>query len=399
MPPRHIGIISPYLAGITGLGSGIGVHFRHLADGLVEAGNTVTCLVPLEKPLRALPSDLPFRVLPAIARPSPILPFVGRLHWQVHQWLMLRAKHRAAARSAAACSAVQIWETTSSDSPALAFLRHRPRAPVFTRVSTTASQLRLTNAGASSWISRQKETWETRAVRESDAILTHTPGHRTELAREFGLAIDSVRLVPHGIPLPPRPAPRPDTPAPRLLYVGRLETRKGIDLLLSALPAALAAHPRATADLVGADSNGHWQKHWLTQTPAELHPRVRFRGLLPDADLARAYAEADIFVAPSRYESFGLIFVEAMSHGLPVVALAAPGALDLIENESTGLLTPPEDAPALGAALTRLLNDGPLRARLGAAGRTAVENSYSREALVSASLAAYASLAQPSPRS
>jgi glycosyltransferase involved in cell wall biosynthesis len=391
--PRHIGLLTPYLSGVTGLGSGIGVHFRHLADGLAAAGHRVTCLVPFEQTPASLPSDLPFQVVAAVARPSRLLPVAGRLSWQFHQWFMLRARHRAAALAASSCPGVELWETTSSDSPALDLLRIARRAPVLTRVSTTASQLRLTNSGAPNWIARQKEHWETRAVRTSDALVTHTPGHRAELAREFGLDPARVLLVPHGIPLPPRPAPRPDTPAPRLLYVGRLEHRKGIDLLLAALPTALAAHPRATADLVGTDAGSHWEKQWLAHAPVELRPRVRFRGSLPDAELARAYAEADVFVAPSRYESFGLIFVEAMSHALPVVALAAPGALDLVEQGITGLLTPPEDAPSLGAALAGLLNDAALRRRLGAAGRAVAEARYSRDALVAASLAAYASVA------
>ena len=387
-PPRHIGLLTPYLSGVTGLGSGIGVHFRHLADGLAAAGHSVTCLVPLEQPA-LIPSDLPFQVVAAVARPSRLLPHAGRLGWQFHQWFMLRARHRAAALAAAACRGVEIWETTSSDSPALDLLRADRRAPVLTRVSTTASQLRLTNSGATNWIARRKEQWEASAVRSSDAIVTHTPRHRALLAQEFGLDRERVLLVPHGIPLPPPIPTRPATSAPRLLFVGRLEHRKGIDLLLSALAAALTAHPSATADLIGLDQHSYWQNHWLKLAPAGLQNRVRFQGVLSDAALNRAYAEADLFVAPSRYESFGLIFVEAMSRGLPVVALAAPGALDIIEPEATGVLTPPEDAAALGAALLRLLKDAPLRHRLGTAGRTVAESKYSRQTMVENSLAAY----------
>jgi len=310
---------------------------------------------------------------------------------------MLRARHRAAAIAALACADVDIWETTSSDSPALDLIRVTRRAPVLTRVSTTSSQLRLTNSGAPNWISRQKEGWETRAVRTSDAVVTHTPRHRILMAQEFGLDPACVYLVPHGIPLPPPPPARVDNSAPRLLFVGRLEHRKGIDLLLAALPAALNAHPCVTADLVGLDPQSHWEKYWLNHAPTELHHRVHFHGLLPQADLDLAYAEADIFVGPSRYESFGLVFVEAMSRGLPVVALAAPGALDIILPEITGLLTPPEVATALSAALIRLIMDATLRRRLGAAGRGIAESQYSRDTLVKKSLSAYARVASQRP--
>jgi glycosyltransferase involved in cell wall biosynthesis len=390
--PRHIGLLTPYLSGVTGIGSGIGEHFRHLADGLVSAGHRVTCLVPFEQTPVNLPADLPFQVVAAVARPSRLLLLAGRFSWQLHQWYLLRARHRAAAIAAASCPSVEIWETTASDSPALDLLRVAHHAPVLTRVSTTASQLRLTNLGAKNGITCQKERWEKRAVRTSDAVVTHTQSHRVSLARQFGLDPARVLLVPHGISLPPPLLPRAYTSAPRLLFVGRLERRKGIDLLLAALPAALISDPSVTADLIGLDQNGFWQNHWLTHAPAELQNRVQFHGLLPQANLERAYAEADIFVGPSRYESFGLTFVEAMSRGLPVVALAAPGAMDIIEPEITGLLTPPEDVTALGGAIIRLIKDSFLRRRLGEAGRAIAVSRYSRETLVNNSLTAYAAV-------
>lgn len=174
-----------------------------------------------------------------------------------------------------------------------------------------------------------------------------------------------------------------------ILFVGRLEHRKGIDLLMAALPTALMAAPQATLTLVGADRDGYWEKHWKQAAAPALRERVRFAGVVDEGALAAHYRHTDLFVAPSRYESFGLIFVEAMAQGLPVVALRAPGAADLIEDGVTGRLTPPEDAAGLAAALTALALDPAGRKRLGTAARQAVESRYSLPVLAAASAACY----------
>jgi glycosyltransferase involved in cell wall biosynthesis len=104
-----------------------------------------------------------------------------------------------------------------------------------------------------------------------------------------------------------------------------------------------------------------------------LTGRVRLRGITPD--IGAEYRDADIFVLPSRYESFGLAIAEAMSYGLPVVAFAdCPGTNELINNYQTGLLAPAaQDRPtALARAIEQLLADPGLRRRLGDNARFAV---------------------------
>jgi glycosyltransferase involved in cell wall biosynthesis len=102
-------------------------------------------------------------------------------------------------------------------------------------------------------------------------------------------------------------------------------------------------------------------------------------GPLYGEDLARAYAAADIFVLPSPTETLGLVVLEAMASGLPVVAMRAGGVPDLVDDGVTGLLGPPEDVGALTAALDKLAHDAVLRGRMGAAGRARAEGwSWSR---------------------
>jgi glycosyltransferase involved in cell wall biosynthesis len=383
----HIGLLTPAFAGITGLDSGIGTHFRHLADGLTAAGQRVSVLVVTDKP--TLPAkNFPYGIETVTISQPAAARLAGRFGWQLHQWLTLRAVIRSATRAVAETK-VDLWETTSTGSLALDFLRRTRRPPVAVRVSTTAAQLRTTNAGGTHWIDRRIETWEKATILRANRVLTHSASHRAAIAKQFGLSIERIPIIPHGIPMPPATARAPLADRCRILYVGRLEHRKGIDLLVEALPALLLAVPCAEVTLVGADRDRYWENQWHQKASPDLRERVRFAGMVDAVALSEHYNSADIFVAPSRYESFGLMFVEAMANALPVVALRTPGATDLIEDGITGLLAPPEDVPGLAAALVQVATDRSLQRRLGSAARRVVEKRYSIAALAAASTAFY----------
>jgi glycosyltransferase involved in cell wall biosynthesis len=111
--------------------------------------------------------------------------------------------------------------------------------------------------------------------------------------------------------------------------------------------------------------------------------------MLPHDQLVALYGRAAIVACPSHREGFGVVCAEAMAHGRPVVASAVGGLLDLVADGETGLLVPPRDPLALRAALLRLLEDGELRALLGAAARERARNRLSWEAVTTATLEAY----------
>jgi phosphatidylinositol alpha-mannosyltransferase len=139
----------------------------------------------------------------------------------------------------------------------------------------------------------------------------------------------------------------------RVLFVGRPEPRKGLPVLLEAFR-RLPGEP--SLDLVGVE---------LESPP----PRVRARGRVSNEERDRLFAEADVLVAPSlAAESFGIVLVEAMAAGLPVVASDLEGYRAVVPPEC-GRLVSPGDAHALSAALAQLLGDAELRRRLGEAGR------------------------------
>jgi glycosyltransferase involved in cell wall biosynthesis len=168
-----------------------------------------------------------------------------------------------------------------------------------------------------------------------------------ELEREArALGARDVRLIPGSVDLPSAVG-APEEP-PHVLYVGRLSEEKGVRELAE-----------ATAGLPLVVVGDGPLRHLLPQAT----------GFVAPPDVGAYYERAAVVVCPSRREGYGIAAREAMAHGRPVVATAVGGLVDAVEDGVTGLLVPPGDAPALRAAIERLLDDRELRERLGAAAR------------------------------
>jgi glycosyltransferase involved in cell wall biosynthesis len=183
-------------------------------------------------------------------------------------------------------------------------------------------------------------------------------------ARELGAR--NVRVIPSGVDVPAAVA-EPDEP-PHVLYAGRLSPEKGVAELVEAargLPLVVAGE-------------------------GPLRERVpQALGWVPHDELLRLYERAAVVACPSLREGFGVSCAEAMAHGRPVVASAVGGLRDLVVDGETGLTVPPGDVGALRAALERLLADGELRRRLGAAARERAREHFSWERAVSLTVTAY----------
>ncbi|MEK6711775.1 MAG: glycosyltransferase family 4 protein [Nitrospinota bacterium] len=202
-----------------------------------------------------------------------------------------------------------------------------------------------------------------------------TSGHSHRAARAaYGLDPARLAIVPEGIDLAPWDAlhagPRPGRRGgpPVILSVARQYLRKNTHSLLEAMPAVRAGAPGVGLRVVG----GGPMLPALERRAAALGlgEAVTFLGEVPRAeDVRREYLAADVFCLPSLQEGFGIVFLEAMAAGLPIVAVRAGAAPEVVPEGEVGLLAPPGDVPALAAALVRLLRDGPLRGRFGAEGR------------------------------
>ncbi len=223
---------------------------------------------------------------------------------------------------------------------------------------------------------------------EASRVIVQT--HEEErLLRELGLALPPVEIVPPGyspLPDPPETAgtfpDRMGLAGPYVLFVGRLASNKGLVELLEAF--AALARDDATAQLVLVGEDGGMRASLEVRSRGlGLEGRVRFLGHLADeALLAAAYRDARCTVLPSEYEAFGLVLLESLAQGTPVIASRVGGIPEFIDDERTGLLVPPGDVPALSAALVRLWNDPALARRLGRHGRTEVVPRYTWDRLV-----------------
>lgn len=188
---------------------------------------------------------------------------------------------------------------------------------------------------------------------------------------------ERVRIVPNGVEPEPFAAARGDALRKRLglqgpaaLFVGRMASNKGLATLLE----AWVLVPGATLLLAG---DGHLLPVLRARArELGLEERVRFLGALSDEELREAYAACDVAVLPSEYEAFGIVLLEAMAAGKPVVATRVGGVPEVVEEGKTGLLVPPGDARALAQAVAELLNDGKRAGAMGLEGQRRVRERY-----------------------
>lgn len=162
---------------------------------------------------------------------------------------------------------------------------------------------------------------------------------------------------------------RDDTEPPSVLYVGRMDHRKGLETLARAAHAILTAVPTATIDIVGSDTPEVNAPRLLAHIPPSLHDRVVFHGRVPHADLPGYYQRAAVCVVPSRWDNSPNTVYEAMGCGTPVVASRVGGIPELVIEGKTGLLVPPDDPTALTTAVCILLADPGRRMVMGHAAR------------------------------
>jgi glycosyltransferase involved in cell wall biosynthesis len=229
-----------------------------------------------------------------------------------------------------------------------------------------------------------------RLICRADRVSTLSNYTQELLLTHFPEAADKIFLTPGAVRsdfvvVPPRRI-RSDKKI-AVLTVGRLHPRKGHLATLQALqmlPPEVGA--RVEYWIVGGQSKGNYEESLRSAAAARPDLKVRFFGNLPDDELSDVYDRCDIFAMTSVHqdnsvEGFGLVYLEAAAHGLPVVAHDVGGVSDAVFDGTTGLLVPPERPAQLAAAFEKLIHDGDLRRTLGEAGRKwAARNSWKKSA-------------------
>lgn len=210
----------------------------------------------------------------------------------------------------------------------------------------------------------------------SDCVLAPSATTASELERDYGA--EDVRVLPNvtgGVAVEAAAAPEIEEEG-YLLFLGRLRLRKGVEVLLEALsevPGRLG--PRL---LVAGDGENRGR---LEARSRELgvSKRVRFLGRQGSAEVRALLSRARALVVPSLYEGMPLVVLEAMEAGVPVIASRVSGMPEVVVHGSTGWLVPPEDPPALAAALIEVLSHPDAAAAAGEAGRQRLDRLYRPE--------------------
>ena len=222
---------------------------------------------------------------------------------------------------------------------------------------------------------------ERRIIAEADRLVAANVIERAQLAGLYGADAARIAVIPCGVDTELF-APNEQSVArarlglpggPLLLYVGRIAPIKGLQTLVDAVGCLRGAGTPARLAVVGGDADeprdGHEADVRRRAARLGLGGAVTFVGAQPQERLRDWYVAADVTVLPSYYESFGMVALEAMACGRPVVASRVGGLQTTVRDGATGMLVPENDPCALAEAITRVLGDAALRWRLGHEGR------------------------------
>jgi len=279
----------------------------------------------------------------------------------------------------------------------------------FVQMFHTTAHMKNAVAGVADRETEQRARVEKHLLTLADSIIAANPDERADLVWRMGTPNEKVCTIPPGVDLDlfaPRDRDtcraalglRPDEPT--LLFCGRVDPIKGIETLLGAVRilAADMADNAPTCLFIGGDLDdagnpeGPLAKVVAQAEEMGIRDRFRFLGSQPQHDLPNFYSAADVVAVPSRYESFGLVAVEALACGAPVVASRVGGLKFTIDEDVSGLLVPWGDAAELAGALGRVLTDDGFRAYLAENARPSVER-FSWPSVASSVMTVYGRLA------
>ncbi|MFE3140412.1 glycosyltransferase family 4 protein [Streptomyces scopuliridis] len=334
----RIGIVCPYSWDVPG---GVQFHIRDLADHLIRLGHEVSVLAPAddETPLP------PYVISAGRAVPVPYNGSVARLNFgflsaaRVRRWL-----HDGA------FDVIHIHEPAA---PSLGLLTcWAAQGPIVATFHTSNPRSRAMIAAY--------PILQPALEKISARIAVSEYARRTLVEHLGGDAV----VIPNGVDVDffAKAEANPDWQGRTIGFIGRIdEPRKGLPVLMNALPKILAVYPETRLLVAGRGD----EKEAVESLPKEMRERVEFLGMVSDEDKARLLRSVDLYVAPNTGgESFGIILVEALSAGAAVLASDLDAFAQVLDQGAAGELFTNEDADALAGAAVRLLGDAERRAEL-----------------------------------
>ncbi|HWE52084.1 MAG TPA: glycosyltransferase [Bryobacteraceae bacterium] len=374
----HLSLDYPTKAG----GSGVGTQVHTLSHALIARGYRVTVLALAARGEPEVENDRGVQV--RRMRPGNLhwyctkIPWLGRkiapaLREMEYSWAALRALQRLHAENP-----VDVVEGTEAGMLGVA-LWHR--LPVLTRLHgeeyTFACHTPGVKVGFPLWSARVLQRM---AIRRAGLLVSPSIAHAREIHRELHGRVPYTEIVPNNIPLLPSVDKGPAgkiLAGQSVLYVGRLELRKGISILVAAAKRIHEQVP-GTRFLFAGLRHSSLPEAQLQQIleRSGLNGQIEVLGHIPRQQLPIWYNEASVCVCPSFYETFGLSALEGMAAGVPVVVTDAGAFPEVVEDGLSGIVVKAGDTEALSEAVVRLLRDEELRARIGKAGQERARVSF-----------------------
>ncbi|MEJ8813531.1 glycosyltransferase [Variovorax ureilyticus] len=383
-----------------GHSGGIATFTKDLAEAYAARGNTVH-VITQSSDINRVDFENGVWIHRLVPRQMERPPAAVTLRLPQHIWNWSAVAHEETARIASH-RRVDVVEAPIWDCEGIAFLLDRRWA------LTTSLQTTLHFWLESHPERRNDADWMTafgtpmlRAERAlmigSDAVRSISNAIRCDIEAAYDMRFrpETLRVLPLGLLSETHSAEAPTDGVCTVLFVGRLEHRKGIDVLLQAIPRVLERAPDVRFRILGdntiTDPHGYnpSQEFEKSDEGRRWKGKVVFEGRVTDEQLRTAYAGCHIFVAPSRFESFGLVFLEAMREAKPVIGCAVGGMPEIIRHQQTGLLVKPGNADELIAALLELIRSPESRDRLGKAGRHVFEERFTAARMAEGSVELY----------
>ena len=232
---------------------------------------------------------------------------------------------------------------------------------------------------------------EKKAYLKSDAVLAPSQYSKNVLCKIYSIPQEKVKVVPHGVDISKfSTTAMKKSKKIRLLFVGPLEERKGIKYLIEAFALVKNEHKNVELVLLGSGSQEKKLKELVNKL--NLTEFVEFAGYIDgwSSDFVDYYNSSDIFVFPSLKEGFGMVIVEAMACGLPVISTNTSAIPEVVGD--AGILVEPRNSQALVNAIILLIEDEKLRNKLSERGRKRVEENFTWEKVIERTLEAYSKL-------
>lgn len=403
LDPLHICIVTkefpPFVSG-----GGIGTLYYHMASELLLMGHHVTVIVPgdFKSTYRQGRFSVRYEPVTSVCADSVGAPgFTNNMNWSISAFRAVSELH--------ADQSVDVIDSALWDSEALALslIPRKQRPPLVLRLVTPFSVAARING----WSMTERESTffnasEKTLIKNADAVVPISESIADTIEAEHKIERDARWIKSYcGIAYWPSFDVGSDyaemklinglalgipKEAKLILFLGRLESRKGVDLLLAAANEFLSFDKQAHLVLAGKDIEG-WSQTTKTSFASEVGRRVHFVGEVDNSTRDKLLNAAYCVVFPSRYESFGLVPLEAFVHGTPVIATNAGAIPEVVAAEECGLLFEGENSEALAKCVTRLLGDPKLRDRLAAGARKQIRHFSSRNSAIN-SIKLYAGL-------